>query len=152
VISNLLVREWESYWTGEYGWPRYSEYRHALLPHDGNITNAVRMRAAEEFTQGLITVVGQPHNGALPQRKSFLTVSPEGTHLMVLRTKERQGFELRFVEVEGKKGDASVELAIPITSALETNLLGKKVGKVSLGAGRLNFEIQPWRVRTFEIL
>jgi hypothetical protein len=152
VFSNLVMREWESYWTGEYSWPRYSEYRHALLPHGGDTTNADRVRAAEEFTQKLITVVGPPQGGNLPPRKGFVTVKPPSAHLMVLRTKERQGFELRFVEVEGKKGDASVELAIPMTRASETDLLGKKVAEVSSSAGKLNFELQPWRVRTFEIL
>jgi hypothetical protein len=151
VFSNLVMREWESYFTGEYGWPRYSEYRHALLPHAASITNAERVRAAEEFSQKLITVVGRPQNGSLPQRKGFATVTPSSAHLMVWRTKEQQGFELRFVEVEGKKGDASVELAVPITGASETNLLGKKLAEGSLTAGKLSFELQPWRLRTFEI-
>jgi alpha-mannosidase len=146
------MREWESYFTGEYGWPRYSEYHHALLPHGGNITNAERVRAAEGFSQKLVTVVGQPQSGSLPQRKGFITVRPESAHLMVLRTKERQGFELRFVEVEGKKGYASVELAVPMTRASETNLLGKKVAEASSSAGKLNFELQPWRLRTFEVI
>ena len=29
AVGNLLMREWESNFTGEYGWPLYSEYRHA---------------------------------------------------------------------------------------------------------------------------
>jgi alpha-mannosidase len=152
VFSNLVMREWESYWSSEYGWPRYSEYRHALLPHGGNITNAERVRAADAFSQKLITVVGRPQSGSLPQRKGFIAVRPESAHLMVLRAKERQGFELRFVEVEGKKGSASVELAVPMTGASETNLLGKKVAEVSSSAGKLDFQLQPWRLRTFEIL
>jgi len=151
VFANLVMREWESYFTGEYGWPRYSEYRHALLPHTVNITNAERVRAAEEFSQKLITVVGRPQSGNLPQRKGFITVRPSSAHLMVWRAKERQRFELRFVEVEGKKGDASVELAVQMTGAAETNLLGKKMAEVSLRAGKLNFELQPWRLHTFEI-
>jgi alpha-mannosidase len=151
VFSNLLMREWESYFTGEYGWPRYSEYHHALLPHGGNITNAERVRAAEGFSQKLITVVGRPQSGSLPQRKGFVTVRPSSARLMVLRTKERQGLELRLVEVEGKKGAASVELAVPMTGGSETNLLGKKVAEVSTSPGKLNFELEPWKLRTFEI-
>jgi alpha-mannosidase len=146
------MREWESYWSGEYGWPRYSEYHHALLPHGANITNAERVRAAEGFGQKLITVVSKPQSGSLPQRKAFITVRPESAHLMVLRTKERQGFELRLVEIEGKKGSASVELAVAMAGASETNFLGKKVAEVSSSAGSLNFELQPWKVRTFEVL
>jgi hypothetical protein len=152
VFSNLVMREWESYWSGEYGWPRYSEYHHALLPHGANITNAERVRAAEGFGQKLITVVSKPQSGSLPQRKAFITVRPESAHLMVLRTKERQGFELRLVEIEGKKGSASVELAVAMAGASETNFLGKKVAEVSSSAGSLNFELQPWKVRTFEVL
>jgi alpha-mannosidase len=71
---------------------------------------------------------------------------------MVFRKKERQGFELRLVEVEGKKGEAAVELGVPMTGASETNLLGKKVAEVSTSAGKLNFELQPWRLRTFEVI
>ncbi len=152
VFSNLVMREWESYFTGEYGWPRYSEYHHALLPHGANITNADRLRAVDEFDQKLITVVGKPQSGSLPQRKGFVTVKPESAHLMVFRKKERQGFELRFVEIEGKKGEAAVELAVPTTGAAETNLLGKKVGEVSASAGKVNFQLHPWRLRTIEVL
>jgi len=109
------------------------------------------VRAAEAFSQKLITVVGRPHSGSLPQRKAFIAVRPSSAHLMVLRAKELGGFELRFVEVEGKQGNASVELAVPITGASETDLAGKKVAEVSCSAGKLNFELQPWRLRTFEI-
>jgi alpha-mannosidase len=151
VFSNLLAREWESYFTGEYGWPRYSEYHHALLPHGAHITNAERLRAAEAFSQKLLTVVRPPQSGSLPQRKGFVAVTPPGAHLMVLRAKERQGLELRFLEIEGRKGDASVELAMPMTGASETNLLGKKLAQASTRAGKLTFDLHPWRLRTFEI-
>jgi alpha-mannosidase len=151
VFSNLVMREWESYFTGEYGWPRYSEYHHALLPHGANFTNAERVRAAEGFSQKLLTVVGSPQRGSLPQRKGFVSVTPSSAHLMVLRAKERQGFELRLLEIEGKNGSASVELAVPMTRAWQTNLLGKKVAEASISAGKLNFELQPWRLRTFAI-
>jgi alpha-mannosidase len=122
-----------------------------LLPHGANITNADRVRAAEGFSQKLLTVVGPPQGGSLTQRKGFVTVRPSSAHLMVLRAKERQGFELRLLEIEGKKGDASVELAVPMSGASETNLLGKKVAEVSSSAGKLNFELQSWKLRTFEV-
>jgi hypothetical protein len=152
VISNLIMREWESVWTGEYGWPRYSEYHHALVPHGGNLSNADRRRAADAFAQGLLTVLGPPQNGNLPKRRGFVTVKPEGAHLLAFRRKERQGMELRVVEVEGEKQAASVELAVPVGQTAETNLLGKKVAEAPSRAGRLSFELPPWKVKTFEIL
>jgi alpha-mannosidase len=151
VFSNLIMREWESYFSGEYGWPRYAEYHHALRPHDGNFAHADRVRAADAFSQKLITVVGKPVRGSLPISRSFLTVEPENAHLLVLRKKPRQGFEIRVVEIAGRKANASIELAVPATYASETNLLGAKVAEGASTSGRLTFELQPWRVRTFEV-
>jgi alpha-mannosidase len=152
VFANLIMREWESYFSGEYGWPRYSEYRHALWPHRGSFTHADRVRAADEFSHQLITVVSKPQKGSLPPRQSFMTVEPENAHLMVVRKKERQGFEIRVVEIAGRKGAASVELALPAQGASETDLQGRKVAEVTFRSGKLRFDLEPWRVRTFEVI
>jgi len=149
--ANLVMREWESYFSGEYGWPRYCEYRHALLPHAGNMTNADRVRAADEFDQKFITVVGKPQKGNLPHSKSFVTVQPANAHVMAVRKKEGKGFEVRVVEVAGQNGAASIELAVPVQGAVETDLQGKKVGDVKSASGKLSFNLEPWRVRTFEV-
>jgi alpha-mannosidase len=152
VFSNLLVREWESYFTGEYGWPRYAEYRHALVPHDGNITHGDRVRAAEAFSQKLITVVGKPLVGGLPPHQSFVQVEPKNLQVLAFRKKEGPGFEIRTVEVEGKQGPASIKIDVPATSASETDLRGKKIANVAGKDGNLNFESKPWKVQTFEVL
>jgi hypothetical protein len=151
TLSNLLIREWESRWTGEYGWPRYSEYRHALMPHRGDLTNAQRLRASAEFTQKMIPVLGPPRSGTLPRRKGFISVEPEGVQLSAFRKKSASKYELRVVETEGREVDSTVELAIPVAGAAETNLLGHKVADVSHSGSKLNFKIQPWKIRNFEV-
>ncbi len=151
VFANLLMREWESYWAGEYGWPRYSEYKHVLVPHGPGLTNAGRLRAAAELTQNLHAVVGTPQSGNLPKRKGFLSVTPENVQLSAFRRKTQKGFELRVVEVEGRAAAARVELDIPVTNAVETNLMGRKAGEVSRTGGTLDFITDPWKIRTFEI-
>ncbi len=151
VFSNLIMREWESHFSAEYGWPRYSEYRHALRPHSASFTHADRVRAADEFDQKLITVVDEPKKGSLPPRQSFVTVQPENAHLMVFRHKEQAGYEIRIQETAGASGAASLELAVPGKAAAETDLQGKKTGNVAHNAGKLNFELQPWKVKTFEV-
>ena len=147
AFSNLVMREWESYFTGEYGWPRMSEYRHALMPHAAGFTNAARLRAAAEFSQKLVTVVGESHTGSLAARKSFLSVTPENVRLSAFRGSER-GFELRVIEVEGREAEASVDLALPVTQAEEVNLLGSKIGEVGYRGGKLSFKMQPWKIKT----
>ena len=151
VISNLVMREWESFFTGEYGWPRYSEFRHALMPHGEGFSNSDRLRAATEFGQRLITVVGQPQDGSLPTRKSFIRIAPDGVHLSAFRKKNPAAFELRVVEVEGREFSAKVELDVPVTAVTETNLLGKKLGGVSHSGSPISFTIGPWKIRTFEL-
>jgi len=152
VFSNLIMREWESYFTGEYGWPRYAEYRHALWPHDGSVTHADRVRAAEAFSQPLLTLVGNQGGGNLPARKSFVRVEPKNLQVLTFRKKAGAGFEIRTVENEGKQGSATIEVDAPTASARETDLRGKKIASVACHAGKLNFESKPWKVQTFEIV
>ena len=151
VFSNLLIREWESFFTGEYGWPRYSEYRNALIPHGATLTNSERLRYSAEFTQGLMTVVGKPQQGKLPPRKGFISVGPENLHLSAFRKKQAGNFELRVVEVEGKDAAATVDLSLPVSGAAETNLLGKKTGEVARIGGKIKFPIKPWKIGNLEV-
>jgi len=151
VISNLVMREWESYFSHEYGWPRYSEYRHALAPHDGSITNADRVRAAEAFAQQLITVMGQRQAGSLPARKSFVQIEPQNLQLLSFRKKEGPGLEVRTVEIAGKHEPASITIDVRTAQACETNLLGKKTGEAACRDGKVKFETRPWKVQTFEL-
>ena len=76
-ISNLVMREWESFFTKDIGWPIYSEYRHALLPHvpaEGKpeFRNADCLRAAAALARPLLSRVAAPQHGELPATKSFL--------------------------------------------------------------------------------
>ena len=152
IVSNLLMREWESHFSKEYGWPLYSEYRHALMPHTlAEMNNAARLRASIDFTQPLFCRIGAPHEGDLPPSKSFLRVTPDTAMLSAFRKKTSAGFELRVVETEGKAADASVEIALPFAGAVETNLVGRKIGEVSRRGNKLTFPIGPWKIRTFEV-
>ena len=152
LFSNLVMREWESYFTGEYGWPRYAEFHHVLAPHDGSITNSDRVRAAEDSSQKFITVVGKPLAGTLPPRQSFVSVEPKNLQVLAFRKKEGPGLEIRTVDVEGKQGPASIKIDLPTAKACETDLRGKKIANVACQAGKLSFESKPWKVQTFEVV
>ena len=152
VVSNLIMREWESYFTQEYGWPRYSEYHHILLPHDGSLSNSERVRFAEALSQKLITIVRGPATGNLPTRRSFVQVEPKNLRLLAFRKKAGPGMEARIVDVEGKQSPASITVDVSAASACETNLLGHKLTTVPCHGGRLQFESRAWKVQTFEII
>jgi alpha-mannosidase len=150
-IANLLMREWESHFTKEYGWPLYCEYRHALMPHDGRLTNAQRLQASAAFAYPLIARVGDCHSGPLPATKGFVNVAPEAVQLTALRKRPSGQTEVRVVETEGQKTKASVELGFPFDTQHETSLLGSKIGKVDRDGDNLVFDVDPWKIRTFQL-
>jgi hypothetical protein len=149
--SNLVMREWESWFTREYGWPLYSEYRHALLPHNGNLTNTDRLQAVAGFTRPLTCQVGQPGQGDLPLSKSFVSVTPGGPLLSAFRKKPGAGYELRLVEMEGKSGQATVALGLPVSKAVDSDLLGNKLADAALHGGKLQVAAEPWKIRNFHV-
>ena len=67
------------------------------------------------------------------------------------RRKPGGKLELRAVEVDGRTGDAQITLGVPHTQAVETDLLGVKRADAALQGGQLQFKIDPWKIRTFEI-
>jgi hypothetical protein len=150
-FSNLLMREWATHFDKEYGWPIYTEYRHALQPHAGPLSHADCLQAATAFCQPLRMVVGPPRTGALPPAKGFVQITPDHVQLSALRKKAGAGLELRVVEVGGKEGQVIVALDVPATSAVETDLLGRKIEPPMRQGGRLSFPIQPWKIKTFEV-
>jgi alpha-mannosidase len=151
VFSNLVMREWASHYDREYGWPIYAEYRHALLPHDGNLSNADRLRASSAFGQPLIARAGPAQRGDLPATKGFLAVTPPAVQLAALRKKPGPGLEIRVVEVEGRAALADVELGFPFGAARETNLLGAHVADAARHGNGLRLAIAPWKIRTFQL-
>jgi hypothetical protein len=151
AVANLVMREWESHFTKEYGWPIYAEYRHALLPHSGKLSQADCLRTAAGFGRPLACVVEEPRAGDLPLSQGFLSVSPAGVHLSAFRRKREGGYELRVVETEGRRAEATVVVGISIVQATETDLLGNRLGDAEFRRGRLAVVLEPWKIRTFHL-
>ena len=152
VFSNLLIREWESYFSDEYGWPPYSEYRHALMPHGSSFTNGQRLRASKEFTQDLLTVVGAPKAGKLSARKGFLSLGPGNAQVCAYREKANGRTELRVVNYDDQPAKVKLEMGLPVKAATETNLLGRKAKEMPVEGTQFSFDLKPWGFRTFELM
>jgi hypothetical protein len=150
-VSNLVMREWESYFTKEFGWPIYAEYRHGLMPHGGIFKNADRLRAAAAFARPLACVLEKPHAGDLPATAGFVSVSPPGVELSAFRKQQDGGYELRVVEREGRRTDASVVIRLPVSRAVETDLLGNRLAEAVLRNGQLAVVAEPWKILTFHL-
>jgi hypothetical protein len=150
-ISNLAMREWESHFTGEFGWPAYAEYRYGLWPHGGPMSNAERGRAAAAFARPLDGVVRKPGTGREPASRSFMGVEGEGLEVTAFRRMPAGGYELRAVETEGRACSARVGLRLPLKNAAAIDLLGNRIGPAALVDGRLAIAAAPWKILTYRL-
>jgi alpha-mannosidase len=150
-ISNLVMREWESYFSKEYGWPIYAEYRHGLLPHGGKLDNADRLRAAAAFARPLTCALQKPRGGDLPLSSDFMSVSAPGIELTAFRRKAEGGYELRVVETEGRRASGSVAIHLPVKRAAATDLLGNRLADAPVRNGKLTIAADPWKILTFHL-
>jgi alpha-mannosidase len=151
AVSNLVMREWESHFTKEYGWPLYAEYTHALLPHTGTLANSDRLRTAAAFAGPLLCTVAEPRRGDLPLSRTCFSVTEGGIQVSAFRKNRGNGYELRLVETEGRRSYATVSVNLPLTNAAETNLLGHPVGSAAIDRGRLHIACEPWKIRNFHL-
>ncbi|MDE2125224.1 MAG: hypothetical protein KGJ62_01385 [Armatimonadetes bacterium] len=147
-ISNLVMREWESTYSGEYGWPRYAQYRHALMPHGPGFTNADRVHAATDFTNPMIALLAPPHPGRLAPQGSFVSVSPSAAELTELRQLPGGGLEFRLLNTGAGAVYATVRLPGRARAAVETNLVGTTTGTCSTQSGAEHVPLGPWRFQT----
>ena len=149
----LVVREWESHFTGEFGWPRTCVFRYALRPHAAGWTNPDRARAAAAFDQKPRCVVLPPQPGALPKRQGFVAVEGQGALLSAFRRPgaDAPDCELRVVECAGQSGSARVRTALPLTSGTPTDAMGRTRGPVAPLAAASDHALRPWEIRNFNL-
>ncbi len=149
-ISNLIMREWEGYYSHEYGWPIYAEYRHALMPHVRELSNGDRIQAAAAFARPLLCRIREPGPGDLPPSGNFLSLSESGLQLAAFR-KIETGYELRVVETEGRHAAASIGIPVPMSRAFQTDLLGNRLADAAVRDGVLTVSAGPWKILTFRL-
>ncbi len=127
---------------------------YALYAHTGDWRAGNTMRQGYELNYPLIGMAAQAHGGALPARHSFASVSPANIVLTVMKKSEdTDGLIFRFYEFEGKPAQVKLELPRRAASAVETNLMEKREGAITLAAdGRsLTMPTGPYEIRTVEV-
>ncbi len=119
-FANLVLREWESHFTGEFGWPRAAAYRYVLRPHGPGLSNTARAQASAAFDTKPRCLVLAPQAGPLPKSQSFVSVEGGGAQLSALRrlSAESADCELRLVEGEGQGGNVRITNMAPFTTTL----------------------------------
>ncbi|NQU41613.1 MAG: hypothetical protein HQ523_16840 [Lentisphaerae bacterium] len=151
TVANLIVREWESPYTGDYGWPRAADYRYVLLPHGADFSNGDRLRAVAAFDQPPICRVDEPHAGRLPARQSFVAVQGDGALLSSFRRRRGRSLELRVVECAGEKTRARVRVRLPVHTIQPTDFLGTPTQEAVPLGEKQQVSLRAWEIKTFRL-
>lgn len=148
-FANLVVREWESHFTGEFGWPRTCAYRYLLRPHGPGLTTVERGRAAAAFDLKPRCVVLPPPSGSAPARASLLAVEGPGAVLSAFRRPAAGdgSCELRVVEGEGAAGEARIATTLLLATRQTADALAQPLDQPAPATGPV--ALRPWEIKTF---
>ena len=93
------------------------------------------------------------NKGSLPDAYSF--IKTDSDHVVLYAMKQMEGFYdkdaiVRFVEVEGREGDVTVQFPRPVHVTETTLLEDVPVGPVGDGT-TVKFHMKPWEIKTLRL-
>lgn len=144
-VENLILREWESHFTQQYGWPTYAEYSYLLTPHSSCWTANQKLKQTR-FLDDREPIIPLPvTEGALPDRHSFLEVKAENA-LLSSMLQNGDKVQLRFLETDGQSGHLSLKNSLGLYSCQKIDMLGNGLESVK---SALSLDIRPWKIDTY---
>jgi hypothetical protein len=150
LVSNVLVREWESFWGNNYGWPVLAEYEHRLVPHSWEPSLAEMAARAQRVARPLLARAGGGTTPA-PPPSVLVTVEAGTCEVSSLRRTDVSTVECRLVETAGRGG--TVELAVGVGALVldDVDFEGRSAGpRIERARASVPFhlELSPWEVKT----
>jgi alpha-mannosidase len=148
--------------------PRADEGSHSfdysIFPHKGGWRDGKVAFQAMAFNSQLLALQEPSHaapheqwagkKGGLPDSYSF--IKTDSDHVALYALKQMEGFYdkdaiARFVELEGREGDVTVQFPMSL-KVVETSLLEDQiVGPVGEGSS-IHFHMKPWEIKTLRLI
>jgi len=122
---------------------------YSLYPHAGDWREGGTVRRAYELNCPLIAQIEEAHEGAWPNRRSFVSVSEANVIVeTVKRAEEGNECVIRLYECFGRRGEVRLEFAETIKAAVETNLLEGERRPVEADGRCVTLFVKPYEIRT----
>jgi len=125
-----------------------------LYPHAGDWKTALVVHHGYEDNYRLMAMQVERHEGALPGRNSFISVSPANVVLTaVKKAEDTNALIFRMYESAGKQSDVTLHVPSGGTSATAANLMEhpQSQDKVTLSSDHVSFTIHPYEIQTIQI-
>jgi alpha-mannosidase len=136
-------------------------FTYSLLPHAGDWRDGQVVRRAYELNAPLLVTTdhrppttddGASRSSVVSRRSSLLSTPTD--HIVVETVKMAQdgdGLIVRLYEAHNQRGPASLVFARPIAGAVETDLLEREVGPVTVEGNLLRFDVRPFEIKTLRV-
>jgi len=128
------------------------DFAYALYPHAGPWQDSGVVREGLDLNVPLLALSTDAHDGGLLPAGSALAT--DCTHVVVDTLKQAEdgdGLILRLYEAHGGRGPVSVDMTLPVVSAVECNGLEDEIGPADFRHGRLHMTVRPWQLRSFRL-
>jgi alpha-mannosidase len=125
-----------------------------LYPHAGDWKTALTVHRGYEANDPLTVIQADPHEGPLPARYSFISVSPANVILTaVKKAEDANALLFRVYESAGQESKATLQVPNGGTSATETNLMERPqtASSISMQADQVSFTIKPYEIKTVQV-
>jgi alpha-mannosidase len=150
VLRLSLLRSPE--WPDPHADEGHHEFTYSLYPHGGGWKDSQTIRRGYELNYKLIPRSPEKHEGSLPAEHSFLQVQPDNVIVTALKKAEDENaLVLRFYEWAGKESDVTIQLPPGNQSAMETDLMEKSSGNLSLHNGAVTVHTKPYEIKTIKV-
>jgi alpha-mannosidase len=128
-------------------------FHYALVPHAGTWQQAGVFRAGLEFNQPLIARPLSQHPGNLPDKFSFVEVTPANVVLSALvQAEDGEGMITRAYEAAGQPvSGARIHFTPEVLSATEVNLMEQPLAKAVVTGNSIVFDLHPFEIKTFRV-
>jgi alpha-mannosidase len=125
-----------------------------LYPHAGDWKTALTVHHGYEANYPLVAMQVEQHEGSLPGRHSFVSVTPADVILTsVKKAEDSNALLFRVYESAGKQSEVTISVPEGGTAATATNLMEhpQSEDKVSLASGHVSFTIHPYEIQTIQM-
>jgi alpha-mannosidase len=132
----------------------HHHFSYWLYPHAGDWKSALTVHHGYEDNYRLTAMQVGRHEGALPARHSFISVSPANVVLTaVKKAEDNNALIFRVYESAGQKSDVTLRVPAGATSATAANLMehAETADNVSLSSDSVSFTIHPYEIQTIQV-
>jgi alpha-mannosidase len=123
-------------------------FNYAVMPHKGSLQEAGLIREGYRFNQPLLLEKTTAATG----KQSFFSVdSPQVVIDTVKKAEDSDEIIVRMYESFGAQANVSLKVGLPVSGAVEVNLLEQETGKVDVKDGAVALHFTPFQLRTLKI-